>query len=101
MITFLFRWSVPLEQRAEFTQNWEDLTREVQLRYGMYAATLYVSGEEFVSITQWPTQEAWERWRHELADHPYRNKWRTYRILDPEVLVTLVQVGVMSREPDS
>ncbi len=93
MITFTYRWKIPPEQRAEFQNNWEELTEQVRQEYGMHIATLYLTDDDFVSITHWPTEEAWKRWKTELAKHPYRTKWRSYRVSGPDRLERVARVG--------
>lgn len=93
MTLFMYRWNIPLELQEEFQQNWSELTRVVQEKYGMHSATLYDAGNnDLVSITHWSSPEEWEKWRVELADHPFRKKWRAYRVAGPDILRTLVVV---------
>jgi heme-degrading monooxygenase HmoA len=96
MPTFTFRWSVPREMREEFVLDWRELALLVREQYGMQKATLFesgASGHEFVSIAQWPTIEAWEKWQQDGMHHPLREKYRAYRISGPERLMHKVSIG--------
>lgn len=93
MITFMYRWNIPPEQREEFKRNWEELTREVREKYGMHTATLYECNGDLLSVTHWPSEQVWEQWKTELRNHPYRAKWRPYRISGPDRLKRVVRVG--------
>lgn len=76
----------------DFIQNWKELTEEVKVRFGMCHAELLQFNQDFVSVTHWPTFEAWDKWKSELSDHPYRIKWRDYKVSEPQMLTPVATV---------
>jgi heme-degrading monooxygenase HmoA len=93
MITFMYRWKIPQDMKEEFLNNWIELTEQVRNTYGMHTANLYVSGDDFVSITLWEDELSWEHWVQQLKNHPYRNRWREYRVAGPEKLEIVSRIG--------
>ena len=92
-ITFIYRWKIPVGLHSEFLEEWKDLTKSNLSNFGLIKATLYrVAEEDFISITEWPDEESWGKWKESLANHPSRNKWRQYRTAGPELLEQVVNV---------
>lgn len=92
MPTYMYRWRIPPELQSEFEHDWESLTRQVLTDYGMISADLYRCGDDHISITVWASEEEWQKWVDELSAHPYRNRWREYKIA-AEVLTPIVKLG--------
>ena len=92
MTAFIYRWKIPYAMQSEFVQNWKELTEQVKADYGMRSAELLQFNQEFVSVTHWPTFEAWDKWKSELSDHPYRIKWREYKIGELQMLTPVATV---------
>ena len=93
MITFMYRWKIPQDIKEDFFKNWVELTTRVHNEFGMYTATLYECGEDCVSVTHWPDEESWSKWKEQLKNHPYRNRWRKYRVSGPDRLAVATRIG--------
>lgn len=90
MPTVQYRWSK--ETPKSFPADWGELTEVARVKYGATNATLYLSETgEYVATVQWPSTEAWQKWREEMANHPYRQKYRQYRVSGPEFLLPLIE----------
>lgn len=91
MVIFTYRWRIPSKEQESFSKDWQELTEVVIKKYGVSNASLYTTDNgDRVAIVTWPSVEAWERWKTELADNPLRQKYRPYRISRPEILTPLV-----------
>ncbi len=93
MITFMYRWKIPDEEREQFVTDWTELTKIAKSTFGAQQVNLYktITGD-FVAIATWPSEEAWQMWKKQLADHPLRTRYRQYRFSGPELLHHIVTV---------
>lgn len=81
MITFMYRWRIPLSLHEEFERDWENLSKQAQNGTGLISAVLSCTiDQDHVAISVWPSNEAYQKWATALSDHPYRQKWRAYKV---------------------
>lgn len=75
-------------------QIWEALTQVAVRELGALESRLYQKEDgTLVSIACWEGEAAWREWKDVLATHPFREKWRQYKIGEPIGLTLLKEVS--------
>ncbi len=93
-VSFIYRWQIPPDLHESFLQQWEELSKINVEKYGLIDANLYrIEPDNFVSVTQWPDEESWKKWKENDANHEYRERWRPYRIAGPEQMSSIVKIA--------
>lgn len=84
-ILFTYHWKIPVEMRDAFCREWKELTEVNIPKYGLINAEMFsIEPDNFISITTWPDEASWKKWKDDDSNHEYREKWRLYRISGPE-----------------
>lgn len=93
-VTYISRWNIPEESsRAEFLKEWYEVSKTNKEKYGLVDAVLYhVEPESFIAVTNWPDHESWAKWQEDDSAHPYREKWKPYRVFGPEVMTSVIEL---------
>lgn len=93
MITFEHRWLPPADLMEQFISDWEELTRVAVQELGAIESRLYQTEDgRLVSIASWESESAWQHWKERLSVHPFREKYRPYKVGAPVRLSLLKTV---------
>ncbi len=94
MFTYIHRWTIPVSIESEFISDWTYLTKEVAGNFNTVRASLSRSQSGmFVSIVQWPSIDAWEKWKIQYKNHPMRIRYRNYKVCESECLTNVVTLA--------
>lgn len=86
-IFFTYCWQIPENLIDDFRREWRELTEVNINKYGLIKAELFTKDlNTFISMTVWPDEASWKRWKEFDSNHQYRERWRPYRIEGPEKL---------------
>lgn len=84
-VFFTYRWQIPKSLMDDFRREWQELTQINISKYGLVKAELFMKEPDiFISLTVWPDEASWKRWKEADSHHEYRERWRPYRVEGPE-----------------